>query len=208
MKAAGLQVLAVLYHFWSVLPKESAFVSFPVHLSLYLLLQHVFLHSLLLHAQDSQLPWHTEKKQYPFALLLAVFWGIPLMDIPGVGNMRFKGIAKIGNYQKYLFFCKERRKSCVLPTVPVSQCSQRIHGPTKVTAHQADTVLLLMSCWDYLKRILNQEWFYLLQTSKNSTNLSCSWTSSWKHKHTAFDLKTHTPSLQWLWYKIIWEPKH
>lgn len=148
-------------------------MSFPRHLSLYLLLQHVFLHSLLLHAQDLQLPWHTEKKN-PFALLLADFWGIPLMDIPSEGNMRFKGIAKMGNYQKYLFFCKERRKSCVPPTVPVSQHNQRIYGPTKVTAHQADTVLLLMSCWDYLKPILNQEWFYLLQTSKNSTNLSCS----------------------------------
>lgn len=100
-----------------MLPKESAFVSFPGPLSLYLLLQHVFLHSLLLHAQDLQLPWHTEKKKLKnsFAFLLAASWGTPLMDIPSERNMKLKEVAKMGNYQKYLLFYTERRKILCAP---------------------------------------------------------------------------------------------
>lgn len=125
------------------------------------------------------------------------------MDIPSERNMKFKWIAKMGNYQKYLLFYKERRK---ILCVPNSSCLSTQSKETKVTAHQADTVLVLTSCWDYLKHILHQKRFYLLQASKNSTNLSCRWTLSWEHKHIAFNLKTHTASLHGSGIKLSESP--
>lgn len=168
-----------------MLPKESAFVSFPGHLSLYLLLQHVFIPCFYVPKTCNYLG--TLKKKIkkkilnPFALLLAAFWGTSLMDIPSERNMRFKRRA-MGNYQKYLFFYKGRRKSCVLPIAASLKANK---SPSSSSRHS-----VAADFWDYLKHILNQEKFYLLQASKKSTNLSPRRTLS-----IAFDLKTHTVSL-------------
>lgn len=72
--------------------------------------------------------------------------------------MRFKRIAKPGNYQEYLsFYSAATKKENLL----VSSCQSPSLNE------------VLMSRWDNLKNILNQEQFYLLQASKNSTQPVC-----------------------------------
>lgn len=130
-------------------------MSFPGHLSLYLLLQHVFLHSLLLHAQDLQLPWHTEKKKNTFALLLAAVWGTSLMDIPSERNMKFKGIAKMGNYQKRPILLQRKNKILCAPynfclsTQPKDIWANK--SPSSSSRHSAAADKLLGLPQTYLK---------------------------------------------------------
>lgn len=96
-----------------------------------------------------------KKKKNTFALLLAAVWGTSLMDIPSERNMKFKGIAKMGNYQKRPILLQRKNKILCAPynfclsTQPKDIWANK--SPSSSSRHSAAADKLLGLPQTYLK---------------------------------------------------------